>query len=272
MAVAVMVALAGLLQQAKAQQDIAPPGDDIPRYTVELIVFTYGTVDSSSSEIFVPDKPKLVPGADDFAEADSPPDAFGDIPGEASGSTGPEGADRADGLREIPAREHIELQLLEPDAYTMDEIYRKLDSLDAYDPIMRTAWTQTTPAKEVSPAVHLRALGSPPLGLDGSVTLYLGRYLHLVVDLALDADPDRQAMTATDRLVAYGDGRVRNDDATAEFDGMLRLPVRYRIVEDRIMKTGDIRYFDHPRFGVVAKVTKANDDANAGGGIAPGVN
>ena len=82
-----------------------------------------------------------------------------------------------------------------------------------------------------------------------------------------DADPDRQAMTATDRLVAYGDGRVRNDDATAEFDGMLRLPVRYRIVEDRIMKTGDIRYFDHPRFGVIAKVTRPEEEpASAGTG------
>jgi hypothetical protein len=42
-------------------------------------------------------------------------------------------------------------------------------------------------------------------------------------------------------------------------------PVRYRIYEDRIMKTGDLRYFDHPRFGVVARVTRpdVNPDSTA---------
>ena len=30
----------------------------------------------------------------------------------------------------------------------------------------------------------------------------------------------------------------------------------YRIEEDRIVKNGDVRYFDHPKFGVVVKVTR----------------
>jgi hypothetical protein len=36
--------------------------------------------------------------------------------------------------------------------------------------------------------------------------------------------------------------------------------VRYRITEDRIMRDGDIRYFDHPRFGMLARVTRVPDD------------
>jgi hypothetical protein len=32
--------------------------------------------------------------------------------------------------------------------------------------------------------------------------------------------------------------------------------VRYRIQENRIVKNGEIRYFDHPKFGVIAKVTR----------------
>jgi hypothetical protein len=82
----------------------------------------------------------------------------------------------------------------------------------------------------------------------------------MIVDLALNADSDGREMTATNRLVAYGDEAVRYDNG-AEHDGMLRMPVRYRIAEDRIMKTGETRYFDHPRFGVIAKVTKPRDDA-----------
>ena len=251
---------------ANAQQDIAP-GALEPRYTVELIVFTYRTSDSGSNEIFVPDKPKLIPDAEDELPGEADRNVFGDIPEDAPPDF-PDAGDpsRTDAPSEaVTERERIELHLLDPDAYTMDDIYRKLERLDAYQPIMRTAWTQTTPPKEASPAVHLRALGSPPPGLDGSVTLYRGRYLHLVVDLALDADSSgRQEATATDRLIAYGDGRVRGDDGSALSD-VMRQPVRYRIVEDRIMKTGDIRYFDHPRFGVVARVTRPEETPESAG-------
>lgn len=267
-AIAVMAAISSLALPARAQQSIAPLAGEMPRYTVELIVFTYTADGSPGSEIFVPDKPSQVPAPDEYSDANSQPDASGDLRGEMPDRAGPDATDGEEELREIQAREQIELYLLEPDDYTMDEIYRHLDRLDAYEPIMRTAWTQTTPAKEVSPAVHLRALGNPPPGLDGSVTLYLGRFLHLAVDLALNANTDRNAMTATDRLIAYGDERVRNGDGD-EFDGMLQLPVRYRIVEDRIMKTGDIRYYDHPRFGVVAKVTKAKDNASTDSVVTP---
>jgi hypothetical protein len=97
----------------------------------------------------------------------------------------------------------------------------------------------------------------------------------MVVDLALaaDADGERQNMTATDRLIAYGDGRVREEEGNAQLDSILRQPVRFRIFEDRIMKTGDIRYFDHPRFGVVARLTRPDEEpAAAGGAAAPVTN
>jgi hypothetical protein len=236
-----------------------------PRYTVELIVFAYRTTDSGD-EVFVPDKPTLVPDAEEEMPNEDSPKTFGDLP-EAIPSDVPDTDDPGAADEQVPERERIELHVLEPDAYTMDDVHRQLERLDAYEPVMRTAWTQTTPPRDASPAVHLRALGNPPPGLDGSVTLYRGRYLHLVVDLALDAEPsERQAATATDRLVAYGDGRTRSDDDDMLSD-VLRPPVRYRIFEDRIMKTGDIRYFDHPRFGVIAKVTRPEEDpASAGTG------
>ena len=33
-------------------------------------------------------------------------------------------------------------------------------------------------------------------------------------------------------------------------------PVYFRIQENRILRNGELRYFDHPKFGVVAKVTR----------------
>jgi hypothetical protein len=263
--IASLAAALMLVSGANAQEKPAPSRIE-PPYTVELIVFTYRAADSGGNEIFVPDKPKLVPDAEEELPADVGQDVSSDIPQEAlSDVPGTVRPGRTAALNEQgPERERIELHLLEPDAYTMDDIYRTLERLDAYQPILRAGWTQTTPPKEVSPAVHLRALANPPPGLDGSVTLYRGRYLHLVVDLALDADSGHQSTTATDRLI-YGDDRLRGDDGNQEMDAILQQPVRYRIFEDRIMKVGDVRYFDHPRFGVIARITRPEENPPTGG-------
>ena len=39
-----------------------------------------------------------------------------------------------------------------------------------------------------------------------------------------------------------------------------RGPVRYVINENRILKNGELRYYDHPKFGVLAKVTRIEED------------
>jgi hypothetical protein len=41
-------------------------------------------------------------------------------------------------------------------------------------------------------------------------------------------------------------------------------PVYYRIQENRILKNGELRYFDHPKFGVLAKVTRVEEEEETG--------
>lgn len=284
-----------VLRDASSQEIVAPAGDspeeEPPRFTVELIVFAYSDSISAGSEIFVPDRPPV----DEYLQADPDQPAEGDTefvfgdetenvpadedvsgqsPAKVSGSAPDEPRQTAmreitgddAQLRDIPLRAQIELHLLDSDEYTMDAIYNELVNLDAYNPIMRTAWTQTTHAKDISPAIQLRALGDPPPGLDGSVTLYQGRFVHLGVDLALDANPEdvrenaaaNERQTATDKAIAYGDARMQNN-ANGGYDDAGGLSVQYRISEVRIMKSGDIRYYDHPRFGVIAKVSEVED-------------
>lgn len=265
-AIALVVQLACLgcfVGEAGAQEE-APVTAGEPKFTVEMIVFSYRAQDSAGNEVFVPDEPTLVPDAEEELPADVAQNTFGDVAEQL-----PEFS--ATGETEVLVDEQdseskrIELHLLDPESHTMGDIYRKLAQLDAYQPIMHAAWTQTTPPKDAAPAVHLRALGEPPPGLDGSITLYRGRYLHLVVDLALDANEQdkRKAMTATDRLISYGDDHGREFDDSDIFDPLPQ-PVRYRILEDRIMRTGDLRYFDHPRFGVVARITQPKEDPAPG--------
>ncbi|MCI0517430.1 MAG: peptidoglycan binding protein CsiV [Woeseiaceae bacterium] len=210
------------------------------RYTVEIIVFEYAGSARTGNEIFVAEPIEPVP--DDATEGVP---EFTDMPQavEAGKPT----------LAEIPLSRQIELSLLPPERYSLHDVYRKLQTLDAYKPIMHTAWTQTTVEKDLTPPVRLRMLGRAPLGLDGHLTLYLSRYLHLVVDLALDADPSAQSESDPfDTADAASQGAYIFSDKPE----LQPSRVRYRIFEDRIFKSGDLRYFDHPKFGVLAKVTR----------------
>jgi hypothetical protein len=126
----------------------------------------------------------------------------------------------------------------------------QLNRLDAYEPLMHVGWTQAVWPEEETEAVSLFRLGMPPEGLDGSLTLYLSRFLHLVVDVQLrDPDSIENPITTT-------------DDGFASFSDEIIAPqpIFYRIQEDRIVKNNDLRYYDHPRFGVLARVTRVEDD------------
>ena len=107
--------------------------------------------------------------------------------------------------------------------------------------------------------------GEPPEGLNGNFKLYLGRYLHLVVDLAIDATTEIEEIPIVDdNVFIYSDVRPQYEFEIEPDEG----PVRYRIQENRIVKNGEIRYFDHPKFGVIAKVTRVevteDSDENEG--------
>ena len=228
------------LPEEEAEELVEP----IRRYTVELIIFAYGEGTSTGNEIWLPDEV-----ADEAIYEPSNNRYFGDFDEE---------------LMEIEttvARRYMdpELVLFGEEDYTMTEIYNKLVELDAYEPLVRAGWTQPTYEKEVTGPIDLQTLAESPPWLAGSLTLYLGRYLHLVVDLTMNADltvaeevPDDTEMEPT-----FGDSRVRDDyEAIDAYAEVIAPPIRYRIFEDRIMKNGDIRYYDHPKFGVVAKITR----------------
>lgn len=231
-----LLAVAGRPTSAQAPEP--ENSENIPRqYTVELIVFEYADNSYDGNEIFIPDAVDVAE-QDDIAE-EGP--VFSDIP------SMPEDVQDLSKLsiEEVPALQRLDLKRLEPEQFTMGDIYSKLERLDAYRPILHAGWTQTTVERELTPPVRLRILGNVPLRLDGDLTLYLSRYLHLVVDLQLDA-------VSLQPVPSY------SPENSSLFDKPDLRPttVQYRISEDRIFKSGDLRYFDHPKFGVLVKITR----------------
>jgi hypothetical protein len=146
--------------------------------------------------------------------------------------------------------------MLAEDEFALIGIADRLELLDAYEPLMHFGWTQPAFPEEETPPIELGLFGELPAGLEGTLTLYLSRYLHLVVDLSLEQqrEQDEYGMD-NDSVVYYGDDRAGYEDY---YESRV-MPVRFRIQEDRIMKHEELRYFDHPKYGVVARVIRVEE-------------
>jgi hypothetical protein len=259
-----LLAALSLTSVAGAQDEIVEGAVSVRRYAVELIVFAYAEDVSPGTEIFPPDEPpvieeSLLPVDPDgiivFDETVAEPQAA---------ATEPDVPEVEEEVAKAPWAETV---LMLEDEFSMQAVIERLELLDAYEPMLHVGWTQVALPEDESQPIELLYFGDPPAGLDGSFTLYLGRYLHLVVDLALDAnastgdesqefeEPISEEPEFDEPAIIYGDARQQFDDELPAIEGR----VRYRIQEDRIMRNGDTRYFDHPKFGVIAKVSRVEE-------------
>ena len=235
-AIATILLSSLLVPLAMAQDEVSTEAleeeEEIRRYTVEVIIFSYEEDVSVGTEMFPPDPPPEEPTVGELLELLEEEATMEELV-----------ADEVSAEEDEEARE-LEFVLLTEEEFTLGDVAHQFALLDVYETVMHFGWTQATYPEEETQPIELRVFGEPPDGLDGSLTLYLSRYLHLVVDLAMQAQIEPRA-----RRSYFGDIAEPAEQ-----------PVFYRIQEDRIFKNGDIRYFDHPRFGVVAKITRVEEE------------
>lgn len=244
-----------LMATAALGQDIAAEEEqpEIRRYTVEMIIFSYSQSVSAGSEIFVPDEPPPLQLGEDgeLLEGDIQDANTGIVEAEESE---PE-AITTELLEELEDDDKkYELVMLPEEDFTLLDAAERLDNLDAYTPLVHFGWTQPTYPEEETEALPLSSFITPPDGLEGDLTLYLSRYLHLAVNLQLDAPTEDDAED-----VLFLDNFSNNYDDFGD-TRTVSYPVRYRIDEDRIFRNGELRYFDHPKFGVLAKISRVEEE------------
>lgn len=281
-----------------SSQELTKPSDqtnteipEIRRYAVELIIFEYtdSAAAASNNEVFLPDLPKLeattlrgLPDSLHSGQLDSNQIDPNQIDPNKIDNEYPLPDEST--LLSTPVEEVIDpldaaIEILGPDQHTMDDIYQKLVRLEAYRPMMRIAWTQATYDKNQTAEIPLSRFGRPPAGLDGSLTLYLSRYLHFVVDLELDSGlemTDAQFADAQSRQSPQYFGDTPDESNLQRgYDESISRKVLYRIDEDRIVRNGELRYYDHPKFGVVARIKRATPEEEAEilpANVVPGAN
>ena len=111
-----------------------------------------------------------------------------------------------------------------PDATMLDDSYAALSKDPAYKPILHVAWIQPVVDGVQSAPVHIQGTDGK---LSGYVQIIQGLGLQMMIDLELTANS--------------GDGFVKS--------GV------YRLNEKRAIKLNEVYYLDHPKFGVVAKIS-----------------
>ncbi|WP_432746089.1 CsiV family protein [Methylobacter sp. G7] len=111
-----------------------------------------------------------------------------------------------------------------PETTTLDDSYAALSKDSAYQPILHVAWIQPVGEGGLSSPVHIQSADG---NLNGYVRMQQDQDLQMVVDLELGSD--------------------LGDDSGNE--------VVYRLNEKRPIKPGETYYLDHPKFGVVAKIS-----------------
>jgi len=119
--------------------------------------------------------------------------------------------------------------------YRLDDIRGGLRNSSGYSVLLQRAWRQVgyDAAHAIAYPIHTLADNGRDR-IEGSVTLVRERYLHLDVDLL---------------LVPAG------STAPAQYsDGPGSKPA-FRLREKRRMRSRELHYFDHPRFGMIAMVT-----------------
>ena len=100
------------------------------------------------------------------------------------------------------------------------------------------------------------------LTVDGTLTLFLKNYLHLVVDLTREQRIEIIQPVYRQEKPSYSGYPDRNDRGYSTVDTQI---IHYRIQEDRLFRSGQLRYYDHPKFGVLATVNRVEEEEDPEG-------
>lgn len=202
-------------------------------------------------------------GADDPFEFIDP---FGTLADDEPGAIDPAGE---------PAPEP-RVRFLRPDELTLGDADRVLSRLGAYRVLAHGGWIQDGLDEANAEPVNLSYLGTT--NPRGTVTLYLGRFLHVALDLFYEVPPPGGTAApgpAPGSLVpggsapgALGAGGISPGAAGPggrAFAGRglseVATPRWYELKAERnAIRSGELHYIDHPLLGVLVLVTPAPEE------------
>ena len=220
---------------ALAQVTPAPEAPDVPRaFDVEIIVFRPLQASNLDERQWLEANRALSRSpdgagndSDDGFGFDSPRQGNAALPGTATDWRAPSDTGSSpyppsprDSRWQAPSPEHH--ATVRESSFEMGELHRRLRLSGGFRPLAHQRWRQFAyPRQEArGRALSIEVDG---LMLSGTVTVAVERLLHLTVDLTLQ-EPNK---------------------------------IAYQLNQSRVMRSEETHYIDHPAFGVICRITRA---------------
>lgn len=139
------------------------------------------------------------------------------------------------------------------DGKQMTRVYSRLNRLDAYAPMLHRAWIQAArPAAESIP-VHIRSDEFGDFSVTGTIKLFKERYVHLKLDLQMASTSEQTIAPEAESWPTFGDVFPTPEPTQAPLQP--ETPA-YELSESRRIRGENAQYFDHPQFGVIARISE----------------
>ena len=212
----------GAVTGALAQDRPAPAEEPAPLadYRVEVLIFEYLTTTGAEEDWSADPLRELAASAPGDGDRTSPTE-----------TTTP--ARLTDTARAVTEPMELRYRLVDNSELQLVDAYARMRGSRDFRPLLHTAWEQPGYPRDNAPTLDLARVGQLPARLGGTVALSLGRYLHLT--LALD-------LGASATVAAAMSPSLESD------------PPIYLLRESRRLRSKELHFFDHPKFGALVRV------------------
>ncbi|MFK8052697.1 MAG: CsiV family protein [Woeseiaceae bacterium] len=216
---ATLLLVAAWPAMTQAQDTDAADAEPVPVYDIEIIVFEYVNGVRGSRE----DWGYIDTGRDAAKLETDAQNVFSDRP-LTDIDQNEDGESR---MEDANRRRPFSFTRLDDTQFRLQDQFQRLRSSRDYRPISHGAWRQPVYGESEKTTLQLSSVARTPAAMGGEITLFVSRFLHLKLDLQLAADS-----ADTNTLV-------------------------YKLDEQRKMRSAELHFFDHPRFGAIALISKA---------------
>ena len=204
---------------------------DSPSQQIEIIIFEYLDHNSSGNEV--------------FNKIEENYQLEKEIPNNQNqGDTSIEAGLLTSKFKEVsislvPTARQIALKISQRKSLNMSAIYNRLNRLQVYEPVIWGGWEQRLTNEQNAFPVNLRSIKNTLGKFDGNIKFYesSGGRLRLSVDIEMYEKIEISANESDDEL----------------YEQQINT---YKISNDKEMRYDELRYFDHPKFGLIAKIQK----------------
>jgi len=221
-------------------------------YSVEIIIFKYLDQDSGGTELFekniIPiNTSKDIQSIKIFDDNKSSQYLSGQ-----SFINKNSMEERINSIEELPSDSQILFHITPNKLLSLGAAHNRLNRIRVYQPIIWNGWKQVLNKIELMPEVKLRRLQNTLGEFEGNLKFYKsnGGKLRLAIDINMHEEQLIDSITLNKNLT---------EDITKDLSSVTNLiqkRLKYPLIDDKEMRLDEIRYFDHPKFGILAKVSQ----------------